>query len=106
MNLAVQIGINVKNQRTALGITQKELAEASGRSIKFISQLEGGTANATVGALEYIAEGLELRVMDLVQQGKRTKAKKIPVPKQAAEVAGLEKAVRELKKLLAEAKTK
>lgn len=59
-----QLGGVIRARRKAVGLTQGELADAAGTSLRLVSELERGKANARVeSVLKVLAElGLELYV--------------------------------------------
>jgi len=61
-----RVALRVRARRAALGLTAKELAERSGLSPRFISQLENGRANIALGRLDAVAQVLGYEVADLV----------------------------------------
>ena len=59
----------VASTRTALGITQKQLAQKSGVSQANISKIENGNYRPSIAVLKKIADGLGKRlVIDFVNQ--------------------------------------
>jgi len=50
-------------------MTAKDLAAASGLSLRFISQLEAGQANVAIGRLASLARALDVSVVSLVEAG-------------------------------------
>ena len=64
----------MRRARTALGMTLRELAEASGLSLRFVSQLEAGEANIAVGRLAAVAAALGLPLSELVAEDARPQA--------------------------------
>src|SRR5262245_16685854 len=56
--LLASLGVTVRAQRTAAGMTLKALAQAANVSERFLVQLEGGEGNISVARLEDIAEAL------------------------------------------------
>jgi XRE family aerobic/anaerobic benzoate catabolism transcriptional regulator len=61
-----RIGGRVRQRRGDLGYTVKGLAERSGLSPRFLSDVESGKANISVGRLEQLAEALEQPLVSLV----------------------------------------
>jgi transcriptional regulator with XRE-family HTH domain len=55
-----QIGLKIQQQRTAKGLTLRGLAEKSGLSPAFISQIEHGKVGASLDSLRSVAEVLEV----------------------------------------------
>lgn len=54
----------IKERRALLGLTQQDLADYAGLSLRIIKSIEVGKANPSVATLSKIAEvlGLELRL--------------------------------------------
>lgn len=59
----MDIGDRLKKFRTDKGLTMKKLAEAAGVSEPYISQLEKGSANPSLGTLKKIAEALDQNIV-------------------------------------------
>jgi XRE family transcriptional regulator, aerobic/anaerobic benzoate catabolism transcriptional regulator len=64
-----RVGARVRARRAELGLTAKTLAESSGLSLRFISQLEAGQANIAIGRLASVAKSLDVSVSALVETG-------------------------------------
>ncbi|MCP4867912.1 MAG: helix-turn-helix domain-containing protein [Proteobacteria bacterium] len=64
-----RVGARVRARRAELGLTAKALAESSGLSLRFISQLEAGQANIAIGRLASVAKSLGVSVAALVEAG-------------------------------------
>jgi transcriptional regulator with XRE-family HTH domain len=60
------VGRNVRAARVTRGLTQEQLAEASGFSQQYISGLEQGLRNPTVVTLYEIATVLQVLPSDLL----------------------------------------
>lgn len=60
------VGRNVKRIRTARGLTQEELAERSGFSQQYLSDLERGRRNPTIVSLWELAQALAATPVDLI----------------------------------------
>jgi transcriptional regulator with XRE-family HTH domain len=58
MDMRKLVGDNVRRVRGELGITQEQLAERSGFSQQYISDLERGRRNPTVVSLFELAQAL------------------------------------------------
>ncbi len=67
MNMRKLVGGNVRRIRQKIGITQEQLAEASGFSQQYISGLENGLRNPTVVSVYEIAEALGVNYLDLLR---------------------------------------
>lgn len=63
-----QLGERVKSLRNELKWSQQALADASGLDRTYISAVEHGKQNLTVGALLKLAEALEVELPDLLSQ--------------------------------------
>jgi transcriptional regulator with XRE-family HTH domain len=69
MDMRRLVGRNAKRLRLALGMTQEELAERSGFTQQYISDLERGLRNPTVVSLFELAQALESTPVDLITPG-------------------------------------
>lgn len=69
MNMRRLVGENVRQLRISRGMTQERLAEVSGFSQQYISDLERGRRNPTVVSLFDLAQALETTPAELVTQG-------------------------------------
>ncbi len=67
MDMRKLVGRNVRAARTERDITQEELAERSGFSQQYISDLERGRRNPTILSLHELAQALEVTPVDLLQ---------------------------------------
>ena len=56
------VGREIRATRTALGLTQSEVAERLGASASYISAVEAGRRNLTLGQLANIANAMRLGV--------------------------------------------
>jgi len=65
--LQERIGTRVRARRRELGLTAKVLAQRSGLSARFLSDVEAGRANISVGKLERLASAVELPLSSLLQ---------------------------------------
>ena len=62
------VGENVRQLRISRGMTQERLAEVSGFSQQYISDLERGRRNPTVVSLFDLAQALKATPAELVMQ--------------------------------------
>lgn len=62
------IGANIQQHRKTSGLSQKELADSSGLDRAYISSLEGGKQNVTIGALVKLAAALDISIFELIKQ--------------------------------------
>lgn len=60
--LAIKFGAQIRDRRRELGLTHRELASAAGVSSAYVSMLENGRSNPTLGTIEAVAEALGLSV--------------------------------------------
>lgn len=67
MDLVQRLGRNVREQRNRLGLSQEELAFRAGMKRSYLSDLERGTRNPTVRALERLAEALAVEPAELLK---------------------------------------
>jgi transcriptional regulator with XRE-family HTH domain len=56
------VGVQLRQQRLTLHLTQQEVAELSGISVRLIRELEAGRANVGLHQLEKIAAVLNLAI--------------------------------------------
>lgn len=66
MDMRQIVGLNVKRVRVARGLTQEQLAERSGFSQQYLSDLERGRRNPTVVSLWELAQALETTPTELI----------------------------------------
>jgi XRE family aerobic/anaerobic benzoate catabolism transcriptional regulator len=66
LGVLARVGARVRGERLQQGMTAKHLAERSGLSARFISQLEGGKGNIAIGRLEQVAQALNTPLESLV----------------------------------------
>lgn len=66
MDMRKLVGRNCARIRGEKGLTQEELAERSGFSQQYISDLERGKRNPTIVTIYEIAQALEVSHLDLV----------------------------------------
>ncbi len=60
------LGSEIRRRRAAQGLTLRTLAERSGLSLRFLSDLEHGRGNISVGKLLRVARALEVKPSELV----------------------------------------
>ena len=65
--ILARVGSLVRQRRHALGHSIRQLAERSGLSPRFLSDVEGGSGNIAIGRLERIAEALGVELVELVR---------------------------------------
>ena len=62
-----QLGDKIKKRRDVLGITQSELAKRCDRDRQNINRIEKGNVNLSIGYLKIIAENLEMKLSELLE---------------------------------------
>jgi transcriptional regulator with XRE-family HTH domain len=72
MDMRKLVGKNVKRVREQSGLTQEQLAEASGFSQQYISSLEQGQRNPTIITVYEIAQALGVSHLDLMRPGNKS----------------------------------
>jgi DNA-binding response OmpR family regulator len=65
--LREQLGAAIREKRKALGLTLAQMAQRTGVSLGYLSQIELGKNSASIETLYRIALGLRVRVADLFQ---------------------------------------
>ena len=68
-NESETIGQRLRARRVALGRTLADVAEQSGLSLPYVSNLERGRGNPTLDALQALARALDLPLASLVADG-------------------------------------
>lgn len=66
MDMRLLVGRNAKRIRIARGLTQEELAERSGFSQQYLSDLERGRRNPTIVSLWELSQALSATPVDLI----------------------------------------
>ena len=64
--LLSEIGHRIRKRRTTMGWTLKDIAERSGLSTRFLSDLEAGKGNISVGRLANVARALDVQLVSLM----------------------------------------
>ncbi len=59
MSLAESVSRNLRTLRESAGISQNQLAQRTGVSLRYISNLENDAPNVTVDVIERLAQGLD-----------------------------------------------
>ncbi|GAQ19145.1 transcriptional regulator [Oceanobacillus picturae] len=65
--LPQEFGVNVRNRRGELGITQEELAGRASLDRRTIIDIEQGNTNATLLTIQMLASALEVKPKDLLE---------------------------------------
>ncbi|MCQ3812575.1 MAG: helix-turn-helix domain-containing protein [Acidimicrobiia bacterium] len=61
-----ELGARLRARRTALGLTLAQVADKSGLSLPYVSNLERGRGNPTLEALRSVAKALQQSVSDIL----------------------------------------
>jgi transcriptional regulator with XRE-family HTH domain len=64
--LLLQLGERVKALRVTRGLSQEELAERAGMSLKHLGQIERAATEPSITAVLGLCKGLEVRVLELL----------------------------------------
>ena len=67
INLKGIVGAAIRRERFVLGISQEELARRSGLHRTYVSDLERGARNPSVGSLQKLARALQIPVAKLFE---------------------------------------
>jgi XRE family transcriptional regulator, aerobic/anaerobic benzoate catabolism transcriptional regulator len=62
----VALGTRIRNVRLKAGLTQEELCHAAGLTQHYLSQVEGGHRNVTIGALRRLAIEVDTTLAELL----------------------------------------
>ena len=69
--LRTALGHTIRELRTAAGFSQEKFAVAAGVHRTFMGNLERGDANPSLETLEGIARGLGIKVWELMERAER-----------------------------------
>src|SRR5215831_7340355 len=75
--LLAEIGSRVRTRRTSMGWTLREIAERSGVSSRFLSDLETGKGNISVARLADVARALDVPLVALMPSDEKLKQRSI-----------------------------
>src|ERR1700744_2657481 len=67
-NLKTLFGTTIKSKRAELGMSQEELADRAGLHRTYVSDVERGTRNVSLGSIEKLAHALGLSVWRLFEK--------------------------------------
>src|ERR1700761_467898 len=67
-DLKVLFGTTIKSKRSELGMSQEELADRAGLHRTYVSDVERGTRNVSLGSIEKLAHALGLSVWRLFEK--------------------------------------
>jgi len=68
------LGLAVHARRQELGITQEQLAHDAGLHQRWVSNVENGKRNPSLGSLRRLAAGLELGASELLARAEQIEA--------------------------------
>jgi XRE family aerobic/anaerobic benzoate catabolism transcriptional regulator len=71
--LLSEIGAKIRARRSTMGWTLRDIAERSGVSVRFLTDLETGKANISVGRLADVARALDVAVGSLFPSDEETR---------------------------------
>ena len=95
LDLKALLGAAIKSQRSALGVSQEELAYRAGLHRTYISDMERGARNPSIESIAKLAHALEISVSALFEQaGDGGEAK------QVVEILLVENNPREVRRIL------
>lgn len=63
MSVDPQIGSRLKQRRSEVGVSLRKLAEMTGVTASFLSQVENGKANLSLNSLQRLSESLEVPIL-------------------------------------------
>lgn len=75
--LLIRMGEVIKARRKSRGMSQEELAHASGLHATYIGSLERGEVNISVLKLEKVTRALDCQLCDLLPGGRNRDANKV-----------------------------
>lgn len=67
-SLTSEIGLRVRRTRQKRGLTRRQLAERSKISLRYLAQLEGGSANVSVAVLWKVAGSLGVSLVEFIPE--------------------------------------
>lgn len=65
-DVGVRFGRRLREVRTQRGLTQEKLAAKAGLARNFVSMVENGDRNVTLGTIQKLATALKCRMADLM----------------------------------------
>ena len=65
----IEVGLRTKERRQALGISLRELARRTELTAAFLSQVERGQVNTSIGSLRRIAAALDASILHFLDEG-------------------------------------
>lgn len=77
------LGLRVAELRDRAGLTQDELAEATGLSLRYVQLIEAASASPSFGTLLALAEGLRVPIRALFEPAARSLRRRRGRPRKA-----------------------
>jgi transcriptional regulator with XRE-family HTH domain len=74
MDLKEAMATNLRRVRHAKGLTQEELADRAGLSVRYLGSIERAAVSASVTVLGQIAKALRVDACELIQLPQRRRA--------------------------------
>jgi transcriptional regulator with XRE-family HTH domain len=68
IDLKTLLGMAIKTRRSALGISQEELAHRAGLHRTYVSDLERGARNPSIESIEKLAQALQISISELFEK--------------------------------------
>ncbi len=69
MGLGVTVAKNIRALRLEKGLSQKDLADKTGLTVRYISRLENTSPNITLEVIERLAKGLNVSPSHILNTG-------------------------------------
>ncbi|MDD3052197.1 MAG: helix-turn-helix transcriptional regulator, partial [Candidatus Cloacimonetes bacterium] len=66
MDLGIIVAQNIRALRLERGLSQKDLADKTNLTVRYISRLENTSPNITLEVIERLAKGLEITPAEIV----------------------------------------
>ena len=85
----IALGKRIKTLRESANLTQAQLAEKAGISLKHLGELERGRANPRLSSLENISQSLGISIVDLLDSDHEKLADAEMVEKIREEIGGI-----------------
>jgi transcriptional regulator with XRE-family HTH domain len=79
VELKILLGNAIKTTRSALGISQEELAARAGLHRTYVSDVERGVRNPSLGSVEKLANALELSLPTLFEKAGHGRNKAVEI---------------------------
>lgn len=77
MDLKEAMATNLRRVRRAKGLTQEDLADRAGLSVRYLGSIERAAVSASVTVLEQIASALRVDACELIRLPRRRQADEV-----------------------------